>query len=265
MANVAVETVTCIMAYTLVQILQLRGSKKDIQELAQHRFSCNSASTAVEFPDGNENLLNIQVTVIMTSGFYRGGSFIFRLTIPPTYPFYAPEVTCTTRVWHPNINPNNGRVDLPILSIDWRPVLSINTVVLALQLLFLEPNPDHATNYAAAEALTKNPQLFESQVRQTLAGGNFFGFDFCRQISGCEPQTCFAKVPVPYQSTKRKNNCLEMEEMDFTESDSDLKCDMDSMCIQDHRHRHGIGRDVYNVNVKRLCLLGSIERPQPAH
>lgn len=68
-----------------------------------------------------------------------------------------------------------------------------------------------------------------------------------------------------YQSTKRKNNCLEMEEMDFTESDSDLKCDMDSMCIQDHRHRHGIGRDVYNVNVKRLCLLGSIERPQPAH
>ena len=55
------------------------------------------------------------------------------LDIPPAYPFRAPEVTCTARIWHPNIDTGNGRVELDILNKDWRPVLSINTVVFALQ------------------------------------------------------------------------------------------------------------------------------------
>lgn len=42
-------------------------------------------------------------------------------------------MVCTTRAWHPNINLHTGVVSLPIITKDWRPVLSINTVVFALQ------------------------------------------------------------------------------------------------------------------------------------
>ena len=45
----------------------------------------------------------------------------------------APSVVCMSRAWHPNIDLHTGYVSLPILNKDWRPVLSINTVVFALQ------------------------------------------------------------------------------------------------------------------------------------
>lgn len=152
--------------------------KKDMQELAQQRFVCNSASTAIEFPDGNRNLLRTNVRVAMSGGCYAGGTFAFELRIPSTYPFSAPEVTCLTRTWHPNINPQTGRVDLPVLSKDWRPVLSVNAVVFALQLMFLEPSPEHAANLQAAHVLQSEPALFEQQVKRTLQGGHFFGHFF---------------------------------------------------------------------------------------
>jgi len=115
--------------------LAMMRVKKDMQELVNQRLSCScgSASTAIEFPDGNKNLLKIKVTVSMSAGCYRGGTYSFMLDIPPAYPFRAPEVTCTARIWHPNIDTGNGRVELDILNKDWRPVLSINTVVFALQ------------------------------------------------------------------------------------------------------------------------------------
>ena len=38
------------------------------------------------------------------------------------------------------------------------------------QLLFLEPNPDHAINNTAAHTLRTDPPLFESQVHIRLRG-----------------------------------------------------------------------------------------------
>lgn len=76
----------------------------------------------------------------------------------------APTVVCTTRAWHPNIDLHTGLVSLPILNKDWRPVLSINTVVFALQLMFIEPTEHHPVNEVAGAALKTNPDLFREQV-----------------------------------------------------------------------------------------------------
>lgn len=74
-------------------------------------------------------------------------------------------MVCTTRAWHPNIDLHTGLVSLPILTNDWRPVLSINTVVFALQLMFIEPTEHYPVNEPAATALKNNPGLFQEQVR----------------------------------------------------------------------------------------------------
>lgn len=54
----------------------------------------------------------------------------------PNYPHEPPKVKCETPVYHPNID-LDGNVCLNILREDWKPVLTINSIVYGLQYLFL--------------------------------------------------------------------------------------------------------------------------------
>ncbi|XP_069999220.1 NEDD8-conjugating enzyme Ubc12 [Penaeus vannamei] len=83
-------------------------------------------------------------------------------------------------VYHPNID-LEGNVCLNILREDWKPVLTINSIVYGLQYLFLEPNPEDPLNKEAAEVLQNNRRLFEQNVVKSMKGG-YIGnvyFDRC--------------------------------------------------------------------------------------
>jgi len=129
-------------------------------------------------------LVCVQITIEMQTGVYAGGRFSFKIDVPHSYPFSPPQVHCTSRVWHPNICLRTGRVSLSILDEDWKPVISLNTVVFGLQLLFLEPNADLSVNNEATAALLKGPEVLARQVRQTFRGGLFGGFAFSAQKMG---------------------------------------------------------------------------------
>lgn len=60
---------------------------------------------------------------------------------------------------------------LNILREDWKPVLNLNSVMVGLQYLFLEPNADDPLNKEAAEDLRKDRAVFASNVRRSLGGG----------------------------------------------------------------------------------------------
>lgn len=49
------------------------------------------------------------------------------------------------QVYHPNLD-LEGNVCLNILREDWKPVLNLTSVMVGLQYLFLEPNPDDPLN-----------------------------------------------------------------------------------------------------------------------
>jgi len=74
-------------------------------------------------------------------------------------------------VYHPNID-LEGNVCLNILREDWKPVLSISSIIYGLQYLFLDPNPEDPLNKEAAAALKDNPRNFEAVVRRSLSGGH---------------------------------------------------------------------------------------------
>ena len=74
------------------------------------------------------------------------------------------------QVYHPNID-LEGNVCLNILREDWKPVLSVSSIIYGLQYLFLDPNPDDPLNKEAAEALRQNARAFEGVVRRSLGGG----------------------------------------------------------------------------------------------
>lgn len=94
---------------------------------------------------------------------YLGGAFEFSFAINTNYPHDAPKVKCTQKVicpiaigiicfsshaeqiYHPNVD-LEGNVCLNILREDWKPVLNLNSIMVGLQYLFLEPNADDPLN-----------------------------------------------------------------------------------------------------------------------
>ncbi|XP_038639652.1 NEDD8-conjugating enzyme Ubc12 [Scyliorhinus canicula] len=103
-------------------------------------------------------------------GFYKGGKFVFSFKVGQGYPHDPPKVKCETMVYHPNID-LEGNVCLNILREDWKPVLTINSIIYGLQYLFLEPNPEDPLNKEAAEVLQNNRRLFEQNVQRSMRGG----------------------------------------------------------------------------------------------
>ncbi len=64
----------------------------------------------------------------------------------------APKVVFCTKIYHPNIGKifididNLGRICLDILKKNWSPALQIKSVLLSIQSLLSEPNPDDPLN-----------------------------------------------------------------------------------------------------------------------
>jgi ubiquitin-conjugating enzyme E2 M len=133
----------------------------------------------LEYPD-QDDLLNFDLIISPDEGFYKGGQFKFHIKVDHNYPHDPPKVKCETRVYHPNID-LEGNVCLNILREDWKPVLTIESIVLGLQFLFLEPNPEDPLNKEAADVLQSNRHLFEQNVRRAMMGGQIGSvvFDRC--------------------------------------------------------------------------------------
>ncbi|XP_074660421.1 NEDD8-conjugating enzyme Ubc12-like [Tubulanus polymorphus] len=136
---------------------------KDINELNLPK-TCQ-----VDFPD-EDDLLNFKLIISPDEGFYRGGRFEFSFKVSQGYPHEPPKVKCETMVYHPNID-LEGNICLNILREDWKPVLTISSVVYGLQFLFLEPNHEDPLNKDAAEVLRNNRRQFAQNVFKSMQGG----------------------------------------------------------------------------------------------
>ncbi|KAH9711551.1 hypothetical protein WN944_021127 [Citrus x changshan-huyou] len=124
----------------------------------------------ISFPNGQDDLMNFEVSIKPDEGYYQNGTFVFSFEVPPIYPHDAPKVKCKTKVYHPNID-LEGNVCLNVLREDWKPVLNINTIIYGLYHLFTEPNHEDPLNHDAAELLRDSPAYFGTNVRMALQGG----------------------------------------------------------------------------------------------
>ena len=95
-------------------------------------------------PDDDDDLYLWHATMYgPVSTPYQGGIFWLRITFPSSYPFKPPKVMFTTKIYHCNIDAN-GSICLDILGDEWSPAQSIKSVLLSIQTLLEDPNPDDA-------------------------------------------------------------------------------------------------------------------------
>merc|ERR1711881_223493 len=112
-------------------------------------------SAKISHPDPKD-LMNFTITICPDRGYYSKAIFPFEFKVNHEYPHEPPKVRCTKKIYHPNIN-LEGNVCLNILREEWKPVLSIQSIIIGLSFLFDDPNPNDPLNKEAAEQLSTNP------------------------------------------------------------------------------------------------------------
>ncbi|TDL27579.1 ubiquitin-conjugating enzyme [Rickenella mellea] len=96
---------------------------------------------------------------------YKGGSFKFEMTFPPEFPFKAPAVKFTTRIYHPGIN-EEGSICVPILRDEWKPTVSIATVLSVIQEKVNNPSPDDPYEPEIAAQLKSEEAKFMATAKE---------------------------------------------------------------------------------------------------
>lgn len=150
-------------------ILHKKASKKkisasrirtqtDVSDLISERW------VEYEFPDPND-LMNLSVSIISGEGYWKNSKIGFKIVVPEDYPFSSPKVTCTSPIFHPNID-LDGNVCMNILRLGWFPHLSLNTVVFGLLNLLLSPDPTDPLNHEAADLMRDKPKLFADRCKR---------------------------------------------------------------------------------------------------
>ncbi|KAI1133140.1 ubiquitin-conjugating enzyme [Nemania abortiva] len=102
---------------------------------------------------------------------YAGGVYHITVTLPPDYPFRAPQVNFVTRIYHPNVtNDSLGNICLGLLKPEtWKPASRVRNVLEAVRQLLIEPNPDDPLETRIAEEYKTNRPEFDKNVKSYVA------------------------------------------------------------------------------------------------
>ncbi|XP_005178662.2 uncharacterized protein LOC131801273 isoform X2 [Musca domestica] len=138
------------------EVHQIENSKKD------HGISCKILS---------DNNIEALVPGPKASP-YEEGIFKISISFGEQYPFRPPTFKFITPVYHPNID-SSGKICLDLLRMppngSYNPAITLESILLSIQLLLANPNPDDPLQGDAADLYKNNRKLFNEEAKKFVA------------------------------------------------------------------------------------------------
>jgi len=163
-----------------------------------------------------------------------GGIFKASLTFPDDYPNSPPKMKFLSDFWHPNVYPD-GSVCISILHVPdplnpqemnecWRPVLSVESVLVSVVSMFADPNFSSPANVDASVELRKSPDSYKKRVLQLVEASKKAlppGFEMPKQkepVKAQQPEEDFLSLEDEYELEDMEDE-EEMEEEEVDEEE----------------------------------------------
>lgn len=148
----------------------LRSTKmmKKFKKRIDKELKSNTESTEFDFAALDSINWYFQFTI--TEGMYKGQKHIIEVKLlygrdPDmyVYPMNAPMCSFITPIWHPNIS-DKGTICLDVLKDNWSPSMYTATIISALKILLLNPEPSSPQNTEASEMMTNQPEKYKRYI-----------------------------------------------------------------------------------------------------
>ena len=116
----------------------------------------------------NDDLFNWSVSIAGPEGSpYEGSKYGVEISYASQYPFKPPSVRFTTKVYHCNVNPDNGQMCLSILGENgWVPSLTSFDIIVAVQSLLASPDPSNPINQECCSLLASNESQYKNKIQE---------------------------------------------------------------------------------------------------
>ena len=122
-------------------------------------------------PDG-DNIMRWRAVIIGgQETMWEGATFNLRLDFSEEYPNKPPKVRFVTEIFHPNVydeDNNRGEICLDILQTKWTPLYDVGAVLVAIQSLLVDANPDSPANSEAAQMFVQDKYAYLRRVRRCV-------------------------------------------------------------------------------------------------
>ncbi|CAG8558071.1 8243_t:CDS:2 [Ambispora leptoticha] len=98
---------------------------------------------------------------------WEGGTYKIIMAFPEDYPSKPPKCKFTPPLFHPNVYPS-GTVCLSILNEEeaWKPAITIKQILLGIQDLLNDPNPESPAQSDAYMLYKKDRKEYEMRIRR---------------------------------------------------------------------------------------------------
>ncbi|XP_041451473.1 SUMO-conjugating enzyme UBC9-A-like [Drosophila obscura] len=117
-------------------------------------------------PDGTLNLFAWECGIPgMKDTIWGKGYYKLKMTFGNDYPITPPQCQFDPPIFHPNVF-SSGAICMPLLveELDWRPDVTIQQILLAIQKLLCEPNIIGSADAEAAIMYNGNRLMYETRV-----------------------------------------------------------------------------------------------------
>ncbi|CCA69827.1 related to UBC5-E2 ubiquitin-conjugating enzyme [Serendipita indica DSM 11827] len=137
-----------------------RRIAKELRDLS------NNPIEGITIHPQEDNLAHWDVTITgPPSSPYKGGHFKATIDFPGNFPFKAPSLVFATKVYHPGIN-EQGEICVPILRDEWKPTISMSTVLNIVYEKLANPSPDDPYEADIAALLKSDEAKFKATAKE---------------------------------------------------------------------------------------------------